>query len=224
MKVKLIGLLVMVAVVMQAQVSYSVSPSHTVAFTALFDQLNGSTIYQLNTGSKKILLKWERLSVNLPAGWTGSICDNVSCFGDIPAGSIMDSVAPAEKGFLILDIDPGTVKGAGVVKMYVYQDGYYNMGDTLTWNITSSSVGIDDLSTTNAIIVYPNPAKDRIQIDLQNSGTGIDFGYILDAMGREVIRFPLLQQNNTIDISRLTRSCYNLVMGTHALQLIINNE
>jgi hypothetical protein len=224
MKVKLIGLLVMVAVVVQAQVSYLVSPSRTVAFTALFDQLNGSTIYQLNTGSEKILLKWERLSVNLPAGWTGSICDNISCFGDIPVGSIMDSVAPAEKGFLILDIDPGTIKGSGVVKVYVYQDGYYNMGDTLTWNITSSSVGVDDLSTTNAIIMYPNPAKDHIQIDLQNCGTGIDSGYILNALGREVMCFPLLPQNNTIDISGLTKGSYHLIMGTHALQLIINNE
>lgn len=41
MKVKLIGLLLIINVVAQAQVSYSVSPSRTVAFTALFDQLNG---------------------------------------------------------------------------------------------------------------------------------------------------------------------------------------
>jgi hypothetical protein len=223
MKVKLIGLLLMVFVTSQAQISYSVSPSRTIAFTALFNQLNGSTIYQLNTGTKKILLKWEKLSVDIPAGWTGSICDNISCFGDIPAGSVMDSVAPAQKGFLILDIDPGTVKGSGIVKVYVYQDGYYNMGDTLTWNITSSSVGLDYFSATDAIIVYPNPAKGRLQIDLQNIRTRIDYGYILDALGKEVMRFPLLFQINTIDISSLNNGCYNLIMATEIKQLIIDN-
>jgi hypothetical protein len=25
-------------------------------------------------------------------GWTASICDNISCFGDIPAGSTMSAV------------------------------------------------------------------------------------------------------------------------------------
>jgi hypothetical protein len=223
MKIKLIGLLLIIAVATQAQVSYSVSPFRTVAFTALFDQLNGSTIYQINTGPQKILLKWERLSVDVPNGWTASICDNIFCFGDIPVGSTMDSVAPAEKGFLILDIDPGTVKGSGVVKVYVYQDGYYHMGDTLTWNVTSSAVGVDDLLVTNAIVVYPNPVKDHLQIDLQNSGIKTDSGYILDALGREVIRFPLLQQNNTIDVSGLKDGCYNVVIGTRAIQLIIDN-
>jgi hypothetical protein len=222
-KLKLVGLLLMISVIAQAQVSYSVSPSRTVEFTVQFNQLNGSTIYQLNTGSEKIVLKWERLSVNLPAGWTGSICDNISCFGDIPVGSTMDSIAPAEKGFLILDIDPGTVKGSGVIKVYVYQEGYYNMGDTLTWNITSSSVGVDDFSATNAIIAYPNPAKDYFQIEIKNSEAGIYSGCIQDALGRTVLCFPLVQQNNIIDTSGLRNGFYHLVIGIHAIKLIIDN-
>jgi hypothetical protein len=212
MKIKLTGVLLMIAAFMQAQVSYSLSPSRAVAFTALFDQLNGSTIYQLNTGAAKILLKWERVSVAIPIGWTGSICDNGSCFGDIPVGSTMDSVAVNEKGFLTVDIDPGAIRGSGVVKIYIYQDGYYNMGDTLTWNITSSALGIDDLSVTDGIVAYPNPVSEMLYIDLKTHVKEIYSGTIVDELGREVIHFPLSMQSNTIDIAGLKTGCYNLMV------------
>lgn len=202
----------MTAVFVNAQVSYSISPSRTLAFTAVLNQLNASTIYQLNTGPAKIVLKWERISVTIPNGWTASICDNISCFGDIPASSTMDSVGVNEKGFLIMDIDPGTVIGSGVIKMYVYQDGYYNQGDTLTWNITSSAVGIEDFSETNVIIAYPNPVTSLLHIDLKNSDGDTNSGYIMDVLGKEVMHFSLLPQINVIDIANLNKGCYSLIV------------
>lgn len=209
-----LSLLVAIATTVQAQVSYSVSPAKTVSVTALYNETTVSDIYQVNTSNSKIVLMWERVSVNLPVGWIASICDFGACYGSIPSMSTMDSIPVGGNGLLGLNVDPGTIAGSGVVKVYLYQDGYYSNGDTITWNITSSAVGIEEISITDGIVIYPNPSKNYLNINFKKSDFESSFAYVIDALGREVLNVNLTEQNNRIDVSFLNTGFYTLVIET----------
>ena len=206
-----IGLLVFVSV-MQAQVTYTLSPTNTVNLTLPLNQSTGLKIYQVNTGSSKILLKWERVFVNLPIGWTYTSCDNSFCYGGVPFGpNAMDSVSVGGQGFVGVDIDPANISGVGIVKIYVHQDGYYSQGDTLTWNISTTAVGISEYIDSDLISMYPNPANDVVNILFQKE-YNVSTVRIIDMMGRKVKEEEINGLFNTIDISRLSKGNYFLII------------
>ena len=207
------------SLIAKSQVSYSVSPANTVSVTAPFSQATVKDVYQVNTGASKIVLKWERLLVNLPVGWTVSICDFGACYGNIPLLSTMDTIPVSGKGLLGLNIDPGTIAGSGVVKVYVYQDGYYSSGDTITWNITSSAVGIEEISLSTGIFVYPIPAKDILNVNFNTADHEFMRVYIIDAIGREVFNINVTEQSNQIDVSKLNTGFYNLIIESSSMRL-----
>lgn len=198
--------------VMNAQVTYTLSPTNTVNLTLPLNQSTGSKIYQVNTGSSKILLKWERVFVNLPVGWTYTSCDNSFCYGGVPVGpNVMDSVSVGGQGFVGVDIDPANISGVGIVKIYVYQDGYYSQGDTLTWNISTTAVGINEYTDSDLISMYTNPANDVVNILFKkeyNSSTV----RIIDFMGRKIMEEEITELFNTIDVSRLSKGNYFLII------------
>ena len=214
-----LSLLFAIATNAQGQVSYSISPSNTVSVTAPYNQTTVSDVYQVNTGSSKIVLKWERVLVNIPVGWTASICDFGACYGNIPTMSTMDSIPVGGQGLLGLNIDPGPIAGSGVVMVYVYQNGYHNNGDTITWNITSSAVGIEEVSLSNGIFVYPVLAKDILNVNFKTTGHESVKAYIIDALGQKVINISLTEQTNQVDISKLNTGFYNLILESDSKQL-----
>ncbi|MBA2610759.1 MAG: T9SS type A sorting domain-containing protein [Bacteroidetes bacterium] len=222
-----LSLLFATASVTQAQISYSISPSKTVSITAPYSQTTLTDVYQVNTGSSKIVLKWEMVLVNLPLGWTVSMCDFGACYGSIPSMSTMDTIPVGGQGFLGLNVDPGTIAGSGIVKAYVYQDGYYSNGDTITWNINSSSVGIDEISLSNGISIYPIPARDVLNVNFKSGEQEGTYAYVIDALGRKILNLSLSEQNNRIDISELNEGVYYFIIENsrkHILKQIIKTE
>ena len=196
----------------QAQVTYTLSPTNTVNLTLPLNQSTGSKIYQVNTGSSKILLKWERVFVNLPVGWTYTSCDNSFCYGGIPVGpNAMDSVSIGGQGFVGVDIDPANISGVGIVKIYVYQDGYYSQGDTLTWNISTTAVGINEYTDSDLISVYPNPAIDIVHMLFKKEYNESKVR-IIDLMGCKVMEEEITGLINAIDVSKLTAGKYFLII------------
>lgn len=201
--------------VMNAQVTYTLSPTDTVNLTLPLNQSTGSKIYQVNTGSSKILLKWERVFVNLPVGWTYTSCDNSFCYGGVPLGpNTMDSVSIGGQGFVGVDIDPANISGVGIVKIYVYQDGYYSQGDTLTWNISTTAVGVEEISESSGISIYPNPTSDLLHIDF-DAAKAISSAYLTDNIGRLIRVIEISETTNLINISNLNIGYYNLVLETN---------
>lgn len=196
----------------QAQVTYTLSPTNTVNLTLPLNQSTGSKIYQVNTGSSKILLKWERVFVNLPVGWTYTSCDNSFCYGGVPVGpNTMDSVSVGGQGFVGVDVDPANISGVGIVKIYVYQDGYYSQGDTLTWNISTTAVGINEYTDNDLVSMYPNPANDVVYILFKKEYNDSKV-QIIDFMGRKVMEEEISGLFNAIDISRLSKGNYFLII------------
>ena len=198
--------------VIQAQVGYTVSPANTINLTLPLNQTTASKIYQVNTDSSKILLKWERVFVNLPVGWIYTSYDNSACYGGIPAGPMtMDSIPVSAQSFVGLDIDPTTISGVGIVKIYVYQDGYYSQGDTLTWNISTAAVGVNEYTDSDKISLYPNPSTDVLNIQFKEEYKDSKVR-ITDAVGRKVMEEEITGALNTIDVSNLPAGNYFLLI------------
>ena len=144
--------------------NYSVTPGVYLEDTVSFNTLGIYDIYQVNVSTTGIQLKWNIVSVNVPSGWDYSICQLGTCFPGIPNGGTMDSVGSGDMGFLGLNINPFFIPGTAVVKAFVYENGYFAQGDTLTWVIHALTTSIENLASSNSIQLFPNPAFDKISI------------------------------------------------------------
>ncbi len=200
-----------------AQISYSITPAKNMTVTAPYSSVTIFDIYQKNTSSNKIVLKWERVSINLPSQWQYSMCDLGSCYAGIPVGpNTMDTVPGNLQGFLGLNINPGTTDGTGIVKVFVYQNGFRSMGDTLTWYVKTLASGIEEISAANGIKIFPNPAHNNLNIDLATNAT-VDVT-ITDALGRKVLNSQIVSIAN-LDISSLDKGVYTIVLQTGDKQI-----
>jgi hypothetical protein len=172
-------------------------------------ELTINDVYQVNTGNSKILIKWERISVNIPSAWDYSMCDLGACHPGIPVGpEEMDTVKVGNSGFLGLNIDPGNTPGSGVVKVLVYQNGFRNNADTITWNITAVPAGIKEIQENNPLRIFPNPAGGQLHISI---GTPGEFSVsITDLTGRNVLRILQPGGPASIDLSSLEKGIYTV--------------
>ena len=186
--------------------NYTISPSSTAYLTAEYNMLNESAIYMVNNANTKISLSWTLISNNLAAGWDFSLCDLGTCYPGIPASGIMDSVDVGANGFLSLKVDPYSIAGSGSVTMYVYETQYPSNGDTLTWYITSSPSGINELNELN-FNVHPNPSSHAITLSFAGETNAAIS--IFDVTGRQVMSVVANNDlSKKIDISSLAPGAY----------------
>jgi hypothetical protein len=165
-----------------------------------------------NTSNSKLVLNWIRISNTLPNIWQYTTCDNVFCYGGVPSGTkTMDTIPIGGQSFLNLGIEPGNDLGLGQVKIYVYQEGYYSQGDTLTWNISTTAVGISEYTDSDLISMYPNPANDVVNILFKKEYNGSTVR-IIDLMGRKVMEEDITGMLNAINVSNLTTGSYFLII------------
>lgn len=188
---------------------YTVSPSsRSINMSATFDELTITDIYMLNTSDKDIQLKWKLISNNLFPGWDFSLCDYTTCYTGLPAEGTMTLVPPNEKGFLGLNVCPYKIVGTGVVKMYVYEEGFFDKGDTLTWYVTSATSGITKNTNSVNISMYPNPAKEMVSIQVDAKDLSSASLQVVDLLGKEWMQIPLSQTTTKLDVSNLPNGYY----------------
>ena len=196
--------------VVNAQVTYSIIPAKNLTVTAASNSITIFDIFQKNIGAAKIVLKWKGISVNLPGTWQYSMCDFGTCYPGIPNGpNTMDTIPVNGQGFLGLNIDPGSTDGTGIVKVYVYQKGFPNSGDTLTWYVKTIAASVEELTASSEVKVYPNPAKDNLFIKSGNNN--IVQAELFDAVGRKVLTTTVNGDSN-INISGLDNGFYSLII------------
>lgn len=196
-----------------AQTNYSISPSSSITFSLSFNQNNEAKIYQVNTSANKLLLKWKTLSINLPSGWAHSSCDYGACYGSIPNGpNTMDSIGVGGQGFIGIDIDPSNIAGTGEVKVYIYEEGNYNNGDTLTWSITTNLVGIEENFKEDKFLIYPNPTSDFIKVIQGNNSEEFTTITITDQKGNIIKTLPITGLITAVDLADLISGTYYLLI------------
>ena len=200
----------------RSQLSYSFSPSKTVSSIAPLNETTEIKIDITNTSNSKLVLNWFRISNTLPNTWQYTTCDNAFCYGGVPSGTkTMDTIPIGGQSFLKLGVEPGNDLGSGQVKIYTYQDGFPNNGDTLIWNVVSQAVGIEEISDNSGVSIYPNPTNHFLNITLNNQllahTTSLS---ITNTLGEIIRTIKLDNQESIIDISNLSAGYYNLVIET----------
>jgi len=73
--------------------------------------------------------------------------------------------------------------------------------------------GVNELKSEVPIILYPNPVKDYLQIQLQPKQAGSEY-YIADQTGRRVMNGNLMNEFNTLNLTSLCQGCYFLTVGS----------
>ena len=74
-------------------------------------------------------------------------------------------------------------------------------------------VSVDNLRNNQIFHIYPNPASDELNIKIESNLIVSQFR-IINALGQEVKQGELSNLNSTIDISKLPKGSYNMLIGT----------
>jgi len=83
-----------------------------------------------------------------------------------------------------------------------------------------TSTGVNNNFINNNIFVYPNPASDIIEIDIENSIIGSGYE-IFDMLGQVILSGNLLNNKNRIDVTILTKGLYIIRIGNQSERKII---
>ena len=198
-----------------AQKGYTISPSNTLKVHAPANKLSIFDIYQDNISDTTLILKWQKISIDVPAGWDYSLCDLGTCYAIIPDTATMYPVEKGAQGFLGFNVNPKALNGLLTAQFYVYEQGKYSEGDTCTFYITAGTTGIADIGIKNGLIIYPIPAGNDLHITLNvNAISEIS---IYSSTGVLVKQVVLKGNAGTIDVS-------DFKLGVYLVRVTQNNQ
>jgi hypothetical protein len=193
--------------------SYVVTPSHSIIETTdQSEEYLKYYIYQENKTSSGLVLGWNRILADIPAGWDYSLCDLGTCYPGIPPGDVMDTVPVNDKGFLAMNIYPYGIDGKANIVMEVYDVNSPDIRDTLTWVITVKSLaGVNETaSDLSQFFIYPNPSTDRAILRFAEIQSGIVKLY--NNLGAEVWHTVITNSmEQEIDVSGLSSGAYTVI-------------
>lgn len=196
--------------------SYSNVPNDTINMVGMMEDLETLSIQQQNTSTNTIQLKWAKVSESVPLLWEASVCDNAFCNTSLVDSGTMNPVLPSEYGLLLLHITPHTNYGTAVVRYAVWDIAKPAMKDTLTYILTvHATSGISEAENKNAFIIFPNPAKENINI-VSKLQTGFQY-VITDVSGKEIEKG--ISKTNSISIST-----ENLPNGLYTVSIFAENK
>ena len=109
-------------------------------------------------------------------------------------------------GFAIGDIIPNTAS--------IYFDSNAAVV-TNTFNTEFvAALAVSNFESSN-LVVFPNPAKNSVQINLQNTSETIDSILVADVLGKTIRRINNVSSNqNSIDVSNLSQGVYFITITT----------
>ncbi len=118
--------------------SYYQDPGDTLRGQAVFQDISVFNITQVHPTLDTLYFRWQRQNVDMPAGWTASICDNGHCYTELKDSGRMAAIVPGDNGLMSLHLDPGTVPGTGIIRYVLWEAGSGH-NDTLTWIIRAGA-------------------------------------------------------------------------------------
>ncbi|MEO6831019.1 MAG: T9SS type A sorting domain-containing protein [Chitinophagaceae bacterium] len=202
-----------------AQNSFYSTPKDTIVATLPLE-VKGSYMFRQFANSGNILhLAWQQIKADVPAQWEINLCDNGTCFPNLPFSGVMNDVPVGDYGLLNLDVKPKINYGTAIVQYAVWDAGLPALKDTLTWIIHSSTTGIST-AEQNQTLAYVSGKTLYI-----NNLNGTQKKLVLvDMTGRKVLQKEVLFQEGSFDVSALSSGMYVLLITAdnyHYTQKII---
>lgn len=142
---------------------------------------------------------------------TGPLCTNspsVALTGS-PAGGTFSGTGVASNHF-----SPATAGVGTFTLSYVYTDANSCANSNTTTVTVSSCTGIENIQKAASFSVYPNPAKDVLNVQFENNGTTLIEVY--DALGNQVLATETSEGQAVINIGSLNKGLYFVrLKGSH---------
>lgn len=174
------------------------------------DQMVAEHFHVKNTTGEAIDVRIIKDEISLPEGMSYTFCFDV-CYQPTQTMSNPVTIDPESTYPNSLDTDliPDDNEGIVLVKMTVKNISAENDSVAFFVRFNVGAIGINNLAN-NHLIVYPNPAKNYINIDYtgNNNFNNVE---IYDAVGKVVKQISTTSVNQTIAVSDLANGVY-LVM------------
>lgn len=166
-------------------------------------------IHIKNESSSVLKLKYKKVSVEYPAKWEVSFCDNVNCsnsFSD--TGVMFDIPVGDEESSLKISTFPNGFADTAIVKYAMWDINAPSKIDTMVFNIyVRWGVGLSSLS--NYATIFPNPSVNTFNIQSNTAVSGIE---MLSLTG---VKMPIQYSTNAngvvVNTSGLVAGVYNLI-------------
>lgn len=193
--------------------SFSNRPNDTIQIIGMMEDLQTLSIEQLNISPNTITLKWKKVSERVPLLWEASVCDNQICHTTLVDSGMMNPVISSDYGLLLLHITAHVNYGTAIVRYAIWDHANPTMKDTLTYILTvSATSGINEAENENTFSIFPNPAKESINI-ISKLQTGFQF-LITNTLGKEVEKGISKTNSISVDIQNLPNGVYNISIFT----------
>jgi len=150
----------------ECKAQYSFSPSTTLIKFQTLNSLSYDSIHIANSSSDTLYLKWEMIQYDTLGGSYIDFCSSGNCWLGIPVSGSFPAIKPGGFGWAGVHYWTGSIPVTCSAKIYIYKEGSYTTGDTLTYilhAISGTGIVYKDVPE-NLISVYPNPATDKITI------------------------------------------------------------
>ncbi|MEX2485885.1 MAG: T9SS type A sorting domain-containing protein [Brumimicrobium sp.] len=146
---------------------------------------------------------WEVDSVNLPSEWKFSVCDQDICYA-IGTESVQWNL-PSNGGYLNMHFYPEDQEGEGFVILKVNDSPDQNQTEYITFRGSAISSGVDN-NSLEKILLYPNPARDYVNIQSGSPNTSYE---MVNVLGKQVESGKLNQEGNfKINTSSMLNGVY----------------
>ena len=159
-------------------------------------------IHQINTTQAVLNLGIEVLHNDIPGTWDGMVCVYGACLGHIPVVGYMYDQSPvfaADSGYVRLTAHPMQGTQPCMLRIKVYDKDNPSNEEIATW-ILNQTLGIEDYSQKNIDFkVYPNPAKNQINLSSDQSFDELVLTTINGAVAKEMRFGNLLQYSMNVD-------------------------
>jgi len=161
-----------------------------------------------NETSEEITIRWERVNVNTPNGWTTWVCDKNLCYtpqvGETPQSQPV-ILAPGETGVLDMHANPAGIEGEGTAELLITPfDDPTEILETAMYKWTvETTVDVDEVSL-EAIKVFPNPTTDLFAL---TETEGVSSLAVYSLLGRQVLQATVMPGRH-YDISNLSKGLY----------------
>lgn len=201
-------LLVFILFTVASFAQYNLIPGNTFTQYAKYNDLQYGGIDIVNTSGKKLYLNWTLISQDTISGCYFDLCESGTCYLGIPATGVFTPLDSGAAGWLKMHFWTGSKPGISKARVYIYETGKPNQGDTLTnyLIVSASGVGNSFFSSAAELNIQPNPAVNYIQISISNPALLFRSVYFFNSSGQAV--FPKSSGAANYDISMLASGIY----------------
>jgi len=166
-------------------------------------------IHIKNESASILKLKYKKVSVDYPAKWDVSFCDNVNCnnsFGD--SGTMFDIPVGDAESSLKISAFPNGFADTAIVKYAMWDIKNPSKIDTMEFNIyVRWNVGLNLVS--KFAVVFPNPSVNTFNIQSSASISAVE---MLSSAGVKMpIHYSAIANGVIVNTSKLAAGVYNLI-------------